>query len=668
MLTRVIFDPPASVLLILGLGVIMAVVTIVTYALKSTGIGWFKKALLALVRLAALAAMLVILMRPMAMKPKQEHSRKPIFSVLVDGSESMNTTDVGEKSRYQAAVEALTDKKKDFLGKLSAKYNVRYYSFDKDFRRTSRSELASSTTAEGKETHIAAALLDSIKTSKARQNAGVLLISDGRNNEHDSAGSVRSAARHLAAMKVPVWTVPLGTSVEAKDVYVVAKLSSSFVFVDQPASILVSVTGAGYSDWYARINLYREDEYITSDQVYLRDGHASLSFPVRESAKGSYRYRVEIEPLAGESDVNNNKRSLIAKVVDETTRVLVVEAEPHWDSKFLLRALRSDHNVEVTSIFHINPNKTFAIVEEVSDDNTRSKSVKPGIRMPRTKDELFVYDCIFFGKDIDTVFSAKELDLLKSYLTERGGSIVFFRGKAYSGSSEQIAKIEPVEWDSYAVEDAFLELTDVGRSSPIFDFNPHEKDSDLIISELPAMKSIAKVTDEKSLAVVLARTKTGDDAAPLAAVVYQRYGKGKVMTIGSSGLWQWAFLPTDLREYDDVYHRFWGQMIRWLVSDSDFLPGQDVSFLMNKENFTPGEMVRMSVNAKLVDLARYKPRIEIIAPDGQTVAFTPKAQEDGSRIFTSYFTPRAEGEYKAVLYNNLGKPEIEEVGSVNSLL
>jgi hypothetical protein len=205
----------------------------------------------------------------------------------------------------------------------------------------------------------------------------------------------------------------------------------------------------------------------------------------------------------------------------------------------------------------------------------------------------------------------------------------------------------------------YLELTDQGRSSPIFDFHPRTQSSDVIIRELPAMKSITKVINEKSLAVVLAKARGGGDEE-IATVAYQRYGKGKVMSIGASGLWQWAFLPADLQEYDDIYQRFWGQMIHWMVAGSDFLPGQDISFLIDKDAYSPGETVRMSISAKHIDYSQYSPRIELVGPDGQTTELTPKSLEDNRRIYTAYFTPKQQGQYKAILHSNIGKPESEE--------
>jgi len=148
------------------------------------------------------------------------------------------------------------------------------------------------------------------------------------------------------------------------------------------------------------------------------------------------------------------------------------------------------------------------------------------------------------------------------------------------------------------LKDVRFALTAQGKSNPIFNYDPHDRTSDVIIRELPSMTSVTKVINEKSLAVVLAQTKTGGPGREVATVAYQRYGKGKVMSIGASGLWQWGFLAEDLQEYDDVYGRFWGQMIRWLVSDSEFLPGQDISFVIDKNNCKPGDTVHIGVGPK----------------------------------------------------------------------
>ncbi|MBN1972394.1 MAG: VWA domain-containing protein [Sedimentisphaerales bacterium] len=659
MFGSIIFDPVISMPLIFGIGMVMTILIIIYYFIGAKGTGRFRRLLLAFIRLCALFVMIVILARPMMQKPQEQTSQKPVICVMTDSSESMNTKDINRQSRYETMKKILTEDKDNLLKNLQSNYDLRFFGFDEDLRRISLQQIASANRAEGKDTHITESLMKLIEDNSDKKLRSVLLISDGRTNEIDSLAAAQNIGRYLRSMNVPVWTVPLGTSIEPKDVYITAKLSSNFIFVEQPASIQVSLTGVGFSESYAKVNLYREDKYVTSEQVQIRNGRAEVSFPVREEIKGIIQYKVEVEPLEDESDIYNNKRTVIAKVTDEKTKVLVVEADPHWDSKFLLRALRADTNIEVTSVFQMNRFKTFAIVESISENDLFRKTVTPGARMPKTKEELFKYDCIFFGKDIEMAFTIEELKLLKAYLTEREGSIVFFRGKPYSDISPELAGIEPVEWGYDSLHDVRFELTEQGRLNPIFNFQTSDRSSDIIIRELPSMISATRVVNQKSLAVVLAKLQTSEPGGEIATVAYQRYGKGKVMSIGSSGLWQWGFLPTELQQYDDIYDQFWGQMIRWLVSDSDFLPGQNISFVINSSSFKPGETVTMGVYVKQIDHSQYKPYVELTVPDGNSITLSLQSQQDNPNIYMAHYTPEEQGEYKAVLHNNIGEPDKE---------
>ena len=658
MLDTVFLDPPLAQPLIAGVGVALALIVIGGYALSWRSIGSFRRAALLTMRLAVLAGLLVLLMRPMAFEPREEVREKPVFSIMLDCSKSMCTEDAGEDSRgrFEAAIDALRRQDGDALRRLNANYHLKFYRFAKDLRPVSLEELTALARPDGEATHLAQALLNVVQANQDRKHGGILLISDGRDNEGSTLAGVRGVGRQLRAERIPVWTVPVGAATVVKDVSVVARLSSNFIFVKQPATLQVVVAASGYSNWYARVNLYREDEYVESKEVHLRDGHARLSFPVREEHKGVFQYRVEVEPLAGETDVLNNKRSVMARVVDDRTGVLVLEARPYWDSKFLLRALRADTNVDVTAVFSINPRKVFAIAERLSDEDMTQKDVSRDVKMPTTKDELFKYDCVFLGKDLASALSGDQLKLFRDYLTERGGSLVFFRGKPYEGELPDAADIEPVEWGSESLDSARFELTRQGRATPIFDFG-QGKESDVVIRELPEMISLAEVREEKSLAVVLARGKGGEANQELAAIAYHRYGKGKVMSIAATGLWRWAFLPEKLERYDEVYRRFWSQMIRWLVSDSDFLPGQDIAFRTSKYTYAPGETVRMTVHTKHVELARYHPRIELVQPDGKTMMLTPAEQEEHKGTYMTYYKPELEGEYKAILHNDAGEPK-----------
>ena len=176
------------------------------------------------------------------------------------------------------------------------------------------------------------------------------------------------------------------------------------------------------------------------------------------------------------------------------------------------------------------------------------------------------------------------------------------------------------------------------------------------------MVSVTKILKEKSLSVILARSKAGTNAQEMAVISYQRFGKGKVMSIGSAGLWRWAFMPEDFKQYDDVYQLFWRQMVRWLIDESDFLPGQDVSFRTERYSYGLGERIRFLVRAKNVPAGQYQPKIMVRPPEGQPLTLMPaRAEQDNERelAYTAFLTPETEGEYEAVLSDNLGQPRQE---------
>jgi len=159
--------------------------------------------------------------------------------------------------------------------------------------------------------------------------------------------------------------------------------------------------------------------------------------------------------------------------------------------------------------------------------------------------------------------------------------------------------------------------------------------------------------------VVLAWIKAGTNAQEIAVISYQRYGKGKVMSIGSTGLWRWAFMPEDFKQYDEVYQVFWRQMVRWLIDESDFLPGQDISFRTERYGYGLGERIRFSVRAKNVVAAQYQPRIVVQPAGGKPATILPAGEEqEGERelTYTAFYTPENEGEFEAVLFNNVGQP------------
>ncbi len=655
----IFFDPPWSMPGVVGCAILAAALAIWAYTRARVDASFVRRYGLAALRLAAIGLIAIVLLRPVALRTKDAPDERAQLSVLIDATGSMETEDMAGESRAAYLAKLLDDHRAMFERDLSETYDVAFYTFGDGVRMQPLGALTTGIPVEGRKTDVGAALFDVAGRTSERPSAGVLLLSDGRENVTSTA---RQAARMMKAQQVPIWTSIIGTAAETKDVYVTARLNQDFLVVDQPATLHATITQSGFDDWYADVSLFREDEFVSRQQVMMKDSNTGVSFPVEESKKGALRYRVEVKPLGGEADAENNRRTVFTQVVDEKHRVLYVEAKPYWDSKFMLRVLQQDPQLEVTSVFQLGPDKIFAVSSGAKSKRDGSDAtVTQGVALPRTRRELYAYDCIILGRDVDALFSAEDLRRLQDFVSERGGSLVFARGEAYARSEDDgLSAIEPVTWDQEAIRDIRLGLTEEGKRSPVFSFGGGQP-ADLILRELPEMVSVTRVKDERALSVVLAKSATGNPEGEIAAIAHQRYGKGKVMSIGATGLWRWAFLPEELKAYDNIYAKFWGQMIRWLVSESDFLPGQDISFRVDRHAYDEGDAVTFVIRTKFVDEEEYAPTILVTAPDGSERDLVPTASEDHAELYTASFLPDLEGEYRAMLYNNVGSPEQEEL-------
>lgn len=653
-LDGIFFNPVFNPALTWGAGALLFVLTLVAYV-RARSVSPFVRVSLAVLRVSLITLVLVLLLRPMRVDRAAEPTEKPRLAVLVDTSCSMNTKDEGNQSRLLAVAAALDKNEPMFREKLEPKYDLEFFEFGEEVLPKTIYELRNRQEGDGLATDLAGALSGAVGQRSDRAIAAALVISDGR---QIGGGDAMEMATFLKSRKIPVWTVPVGSAAEVKDIFVTATLNQNFLFVKQPGVVKVELAQSGFENWYGKVSLYREGEYVTSQQALLKESTTKFQFLISEEHKGVVKYTVAVEPLTGEADTSNNRRSIFVRTTSEKPKVLLVEAEPYWDTRFLLRALQADPNLEVSSLFQLNAKKHFAIQERTSGETLEKERVQAALLLPRTKEELYKYDCLILGRGIDQVLTSEQLKLLRDYLLERGGGIVFARGKSYENENKDLAAIEPVVWDKDFLKDVRFELTSEGRLNPIFSF-ARGQPTDVIIRELPSLVSVTKVAQEKSLAVVLAKTQ--GEAKELAAIVYQRYGRGKVMTVGTTGLWRWSFIPEDLKEYDPVYALFWRQMIRWLIDESDFLPGQQISFRTDRYTYFNGEKIRLVIRTKEIDPAAYQPRIELNTPAGKKtlIPTSESAEEDSEKVFTATFTPEVEGEFEATLFSNIGQPREE---------
>lgn len=90
--------------------------------------------------------------------------------------------------------------------------------------------------------------------------------------------------------------------------------------------------------------------------------------------------------------------------------------------------------------------------------------------------------------------------------------------------------------------------------------------------------------------------------------------------VNADGLWKWDFYP-EAKEDGNMYAEFWTQLVQWMATWSEFLPGQDYSLRLGESRAAAGEEVAAWVSWRGPGVPA--PRLQVTAPNGTTTELTP---------------------------------------------
>lgn len=648
-----LFLPPWGFSAVAAAGATLVLVTLIRALREHRTVPVRRQIAPILLRGLVVAGLLLVALNPTAILPREMPGR-PALTVLVDASRSMSTEDAGGRSRLAAAAQTLIDDKA--LERLERQFAVDLRTFDESARPATPDDLARGGAATGQATHLAQALTAAVLDAADRPaQAGVLLVSDGRATD---AGAVE-AARLALARGVPLWTWCLGGEVDRHDLWIDVPAAEQLAFAGAELELTATLHAVGYENRRFRIALVRDGQEIDAATVQpAADGTAKVSFPVTAPDQGEHRYAFRVDADAAEAETQNNERAVFLRIVGQKARVLVVEGQPHWDTKFLVQSLKRNEHVEVTVVYRLADDRQFAVVS-AGDDQRRDRSDL----FPRTADQFAEFDVVIMGRGCEAFFDADTPGLLQRFVARDGGGLVFSRGRPYGSRFEALSRLEPVVWDRGTVAGVRLSPTTVGYDNPVLQ-DATAGALDRMIAELPAFDEVAQTVGVKPLAVVLANAETARADAPEAisgpgteavAVAYHHYGQGRVVTLNASGLWRWAFREKTLDEAEVVYDRFWDAMLRWLVAASDFSAGNNVSLRTDRRLYADDEPIELLVRTRGIDLEAYSPRLTIRGTEGVVTELEPR--DEGGGAFTASAGPFAPGSYEVVLESNLGRPQ-----------
>lgn len=590
-----------------------------------------------LLRALLVGALVLVMLNPQFLLPRAR-AEKPRLVVLLDSSASMATRDVNGASRFSAATKVLSDA--STLAGLNKEFVLDFRQFDRTVRRADLSSGTSNRPA-GDASEIGKSIMSVISESgDARAQAGVLVVSDGRATAPDTL----DAAQLALARSVPLWTWTLGGPVLRHDLWLETPSTEALAFDGEDVELTATLHADGYQNRSFNVDLLMDGKPIATREVLPdTNGVARVSMRVKAPNAGEQRYVFRVPPEPDEADTANNERAVFLRSVGQKVRVLVVEGQPYWDTKFLVQSLKGNTNVDLTVVYRLNATRYVAVVSAAGSETRTEHDL-----FPRTAEAMNAFDVIVLGREAESFFDDHTESLLTDYVSRRGGSLIFARGKAYGGRFQSLAKFEPLAWGDGVVSRVKLHPTDAGRDNPIFDLGTAGTLEELL-ERLPALDQASVTLGEKPLAVVLANTVQADGPVLIA---YQRYGQGRTMSLNASGLWHWAFRESGQNESEIAYRRFWVSLLQWLLGGSEFLPGSDVALVSAHRYYNSEQQMQFLISTRNLDRAIYQPRL-IISGNGKSIEVEPRAR---GQSFVAEAGPFAPGTYLVTLRNNVGNP------------
>ncbi len=606
---------------------------------------WRRGVLVAL-RLAVILLVVLAMLRPERTSTTLERKHSTL-AVVFDQSRSMRVPDApGGKTRWQAQRETLTEAA-PILADMGENVSVDLFAFDAaahalDF---SNGEIPFAEGPIGRATDIGSSLDDVLQRQIGKRLAGVILLSDGAQRAYAPRVEMQQAARKLARLGCPLYTIAFGLDVEksqARDVAVANLQDQYTIFVKNELAIDALLRVRGFAGRQIAVELTVEDssgkeEVVETQAVVAAEDVEQINVAMTyvPQQPGQYRLTLRAAEQPGELDTKNNQLTAFLTVLKGGLKVLFLAGELRTEQNFIRRALDASVDIQVD----------YRWIDHRRRDKWPVVDLQDVLADPD-------YDVFLLG-DLDSkALGETNLDLIEKAV-DRGAGLMMIGGYHSFGpggyARTVLADVLPVRMAriGQSFDGRILtELHHTGelRMRPAVDhFITHlaqGEENRAAWERLPALLGANKFDGLKNRAIVLAES---DDGVPL--LIAGEYGaSGRVLAMAGDSTWRWHMQGNDAE-----HRRFWRQAILWLVR-KDELARKDVWIELRQRRFNPEARVTFTAGAKssdgdVVRGATY--RAKVISPDGgeEAVRLSPQ----GEMAVGSFDASKTAGQYTIVV-------------------
>lgn len=605
---------------------------------------------LLLIRAAAVLILIAILLGPTIVDEQAGETTRPAMVFLFDGSQSMQLG--GDTNRWQEAIQFVGDAqnkagKADSSDVQAFRFGHRLEPLVKSTAIEGESAQRSGTVSsdlvamnqsvsdtkvrlisnsssgdamqsidgpEASDSRLADALRQLLPQVNAKSSAGVVLLSDGRVRASES---VERLSEIFGKSQVPIHVVPIGQAGGSGDIAIVSLVVPSRVRKYTENELQVFLRSFGYAGQQTTVRIRRKSTSPDDDSadlvslpITLAGGaqSASLTFRVDERPEDLI---VSVDPIDGELTTRNNKVETRIEIDRTKVRVLCVQSGQVAGTQSLLSrflpiassptsssagaisigsVLQADEDVECTTLVNMGGQS----LRRINADG----SIQSSVGFPRTRAELFAYDCVIFSDVTPAVLEDEQQQWLSQWIDGRGGGLIVTGTQAFVAQDWLDSPIEPLlPVALQTVPTAFPVPTPVDvtvPNHPIWRLKIEDRLNQQLIDALPELSTAAVGFEPKVGATVLAQTR--DERTPV--ILVQRAGRGRVLVssaaLAGRALQQlsetWGAQP------ERVAGKLWRNMVYWATEESS-TGRRRLVVRSNQRFYRPGQQLAIEATA-----------------------------------------------------------------------
>ncbi|WP_423928185.1 glutamine amidotransferase [Candidatus Palauibacter sp.] len=446
---------------------------------------------------------------------------------------------------------------------LEERFRLRMYGFDSD---ADRIDGAGELAFAGPRTNLAAALTRVQQEMAGLPLSGVVVVSDGADNDDEATPPLSEALLEARAAGIPVYTIGVGSErivpdIEVRRVEVPREALEGTTIV---ADVIIS--RAGLAGRTVRLDVEDEGRIVgTHDLTLGPDGEEPVQVQFTLEESGPRAIRFSVDPVEGEALTGNNERQILVEVGDTRRKILYFEGSPRPENKFVRRAVADDENIQVVTLLRTADEKYLRL------DVDGPGELAGGF--PDTREELYEYDGLILGSVEASFFTHDQLQMMADFVGQRGGGLLVLGGRralgegGYAGTA--LADALPVVLPGAGEPDVLevsAELTPAGRRHAAMRIAETAEASAARWPELPPLTSVNRVFETKPGAVPLLNG-VPVEGEPRVLLAHQRYGRGTSIAFTAQDSWLWQ-MHADIPLEDETHETLWRQLLRWLVHDT----------------------------------------------------------------------------------------------------